>query len=278
VQVGSYTVVVDGSRIELLRQGVLVGAGRWTGRRIEDCLLELEPDVSEHDDAREDRLGRRQALFAEIEARLAAEEAAAVEAMHASFYNEDGVDLREIVWTLGLTHGERLREMEEYVGPRFRSTLEILVRHRVDFMVIGGVAANLLGASFTTKDLDILYSRKPENIARLMSALAELDAVFNDLAGRRIVPNESYLVNERPKLLRTRFGMLDVLGTLSMEDDATNYEDVLGDSVVLDLGGLAVRVLRLEKIIEVKTKAGRPKDVAVLPLLRAALEEARKRG
>jgi hypothetical protein len=40
---------------------------------------------------------------------------------------------------------------------------------------------------------------------------------------------------------------------------------------------MAVRVLELSRIIEVKQAAGRPKDLAVLPLLRATLDEIRKR-
>jgi hypothetical protein len=38
-------------------------------------------------------------------------------------------------------------------------------------------------------------------------------------------------------------------------------------------GGLTVRVLGLPALIEAKERAGRPKDLAALPVLRATLEE-----
>ena len=41
-------------------------------------------------------------------------------------------------------------------------------------------------------------------------------------------------------------------------------------------GGLKIRILDLETLIEVKTGAGRPKDMAVLPILRQTLAERRR--
>jgi len=42
--------------------------------------------------------------------------------------------------------------------------------------------------------------------------------------------------------------------------------------------GVTVRVLGLEPLIEIKRRMGRPKDVAVVPLLEATLDERKKRG
>ncbi len=296
MQLGDYTVRADGRRIEILRDGVLLGRGRWTGKRIEGFSAslvdrgKLDAKLTEEQliQVLNQELAKEQAIFEQFEAFLSAEEDSAVPAMHEGFYNEDGVDLREIVWMLGQPPIERLRVTDASFGTRFASTLAIFAKHDVAFMVIGGVAANLQGADFYTKDLDLLYSRSPENIERLMRALEELDALFDDGGTSKVPPNPPglqwiekrdalKLVTCRPKLLRTRFGSLDLLGTLSMEDDATNYEDMLGASIAMDMGDYTLRVLRLETIIEVKTKAARNKDKAVLPILRAALAERDKR-
>lgn len=47
---------------------------------------------------------------------------------------------------------------------RFRGLLQALLRHGVDFFVVGGVAAQLEGASIVTLDLDILYNKTPANL------------------------------------------------------------------------------------------------------------------
>lgn len=150
--------------------------------------------------------------------------------------------------------------------------LHALVRHDVEYIVVGGMAAALQGAPVNTLDIDIVYSRSEENIARLMAALTELEAVFRT-DPRRLVPNESHLRSTGHKLLQTKHGILDVLATL---EESTTYDDLLPDSTVLEVAGVPVRVLSLERLIEVKAKLNRPKDKAMLLVLQATLAQQRR--
>lgn len=43
--------------------------------------------------------------------------------------------------------------------PDFSAVLEVLAKHEVDFIVVDGVCAVLLGAPVATFDLDIVHSR-----------------------------------------------------------------------------------------------------------------------
>ncbi len=52
------------------------------------------------------------------------------------------------------------------------TTLPALARGGVEFIIVGGVAATIHGSARVTRDLDIVYSRTPENIARLATAVA----------------------------------------------------------------------------------------------------------
>jgi len=63
-------------------------------------------------------------------------------------------------------------------NPRFLEILKVLTRHRVDFIIVGGVSAVLHGAPVTTFDLDVVHSRDQKNLARLLAALQELEAVY----------------------------------------------------------------------------------------------------
>src|SRR5204862_8141022 len=47
-----------------------------------------------------------------------------------------------------------------------------LVEAKVDFILIGGMAAILYGSERVTFDVDVVYSRTPENIERLAVGLA----------------------------------------------------------------------------------------------------------
>ena len=56
------------------------------------------------------------------------------------------------------------------------------------------------------------------------------------------------------------------------------YEELLARTIVLASGSMRLRALTLEKLIDVKTRAGRAKDFAVLPVLAATLDEQRKKS
>jgi hypothetical protein len=157
---------------------------------------------------------------------------------------------------------------------RFAEILRLLAAGDVEFVVVGMAAGILHGAPVTTVDLDVVHRRSPENVARLLRVLAELDAVYRH-DPRRLRPGESHLAGPGHQLLTTTLGDLDCLGTI---DQDRGYEQLLGLSVEMKLaGGLTVRVLSLPALIEAKTRSGRPKDLAALPVLRATLDETNGR-
>ncbi|MCC6170854.1 MAG: hypothetical protein IT481_02375 [Gammaproteobacteria bacterium] len=51
----------------------------------------------------------------------------------------------------------------------FQRILELLERHRVEYVVVGGVAAVLRGAPVSTFDIDALIKVDAANAARLFS-------------------------------------------------------------------------------------------------------------
>jgi hypothetical protein len=158
----------------------------------------------------------------------------------------------------------------------YLSILGTLRRHGVDFIVVGGVCAVLHGAPLATFDLDVVHSREPHNLARLIAALEELDAHYR-IAGRRDKkPGPSHLASGGHQLLMTRFGPLDLLGIIGRGRD---YVQLLDHSVELEIGRhLRVRVLSLESLVKTKEETGQEKDRAALPVLRQVLEQKSKTG
>jgi hypothetical protein len=157
---------------------------------------------------------------------------------------------------------------------RFAEILRLLAAGEVEFVVVGMTAGVLQGAPVSTVDLDVVHRRTPENVTRLLRVLGELDAVYrHDPRHRR--PQASHLVGPGHQLLATTLGDLDCLGTI---DQDRGYEQLLDQTVEMALaGGRTVRVLSLPALIEAKERAGRPKDLAALPVLRATLDELKRR-
>jgi len=143
----------------------------------------------------------------------------------------------------------------------------------VELIVVGGVAAAIQGAPVVTQDLDILYRIEPGNLDRLKQALDALNAVTRD-DSRRLRFTLGHLATKGHKLAISDAGAIDILGSIN---DGLVFEDLLPHTVRMDLAGLEVKVLRLEKLIELKRELGRPKDLAALPVLEATLLEQQKR-
>jgi len=158
---------------------------------------------------------------------------------------------------------------------RFADILRLLAENEVEFIVVGMAAAILQGAPVTTVDLDLVHRRSRENVERLLRVLSQLDATYRH-DPRALRPAESHLVGPGHQLLTTTHGDLDCLGTI---DQDRGYEALLDQTVELRLaGGRGIRVLSLPALIEAKERAGRPKDLAALPVLKATLEERERRG
>ena len=156
---------------------------------------------------------------------------------------------------------------------RYRSILEALDRHAVEHIVVGGVCAVAHGAPITTFDLDLVHRRDAENISRILAALAELGAYHREPGDRRLAPQRRALESSGPSLFVTELGSLDFIGELS----GRGFEQLLPHTAEFVLAaGLRIRILDLETLIEVKECAGRPKDLAVLPVLRQTLAERRR--
>jgi hypothetical protein len=156
---------------------------------------------------------------------------------------------------------------------RFGDALRALVRHDVEFIVVGMAAGILQGVPLTTMDVDIVHKRTAENVERLLAALRELQAVYRG-DPRNLSPQASHLMGPGHQLLTTVHGDLDCLGAV---DSGKGYEDLISHTTELVIGGNAsVRVLDLSTLIDVKRRAGRPKDLAAIPFLEATLDEIRR--
>jgi hypothetical protein len=156
---------------------------------------------------------------------------------------------------------------------RFSEILRLLATNEVDFIVVGMTAGVLQGVPVTTIDLDIVHRRDPANVARRLGVLADLDAVY--LRPAQAPAPGIHLLGPGHQLLTTTHGDLDCLGAIG---EGVAYEQLLERTVEMALsGGLTIRVLSLPALIEAKEQAGRPKDLAVLPVLRATLDEMKQR-
>jgi hypothetical protein len=151
----------------------------------------------------------------------------------------------------------------------------VLVRHRVECVIIGGAAAYLQGSPFLTEDVDITPRVAVDNYERLTSALQELDAKVR-AHGTEPLPfshDAASLMDVQIWNLTTKFGDLDIT---TMPAGTTGYEDLRRDAIHIAVAGDTVSVASLADIVRSKAAANRPKDQRTLPVLRELLGEQTK--
>ena len=152
--------------------------------------------------------------------------------------------------------------------------LAVLLTHEVRFVVIGGLAASLLGSSMTTNDLDICYARSDQNLIALSAALHQLHAKL-----RGAPPDVPFqldaesLRNGDHLTFETDAGAVDILG---IPKGTKGFDQLTTDAVTVDFQGMQLQVASLEQVIRMKEVAGRPKDrlgLEILAALREVIEE-----
>jgi hypothetical protein len=141
----------------------------------------------------------------------------------------------------------------------------------VAFILIGGVAARAHGAARITQDVDVSYSRSPENIGLIVKALAPFDPYLR--AAPRGLPFEWSVATLKAGLnvtLTTSAGDIDLLGEIV---GGGRYEDLALHVIAVPIFGRETLLLDIPWLIQVKRAAGRPKDLEVIAELQALLEE-----
>jgi hypothetical protein len=163
----------------------------------------------------------------------------------------------------------------ELVPYRPDEILAVLERHHVQYVVIGGLAAELRGSPYVTRDVDITPARNRENFAKLAAALSELGAKLriSDVEEPLAIPLDEHSFEQRTTwTFVTQHGYLNIP---LLPDGTRGYDDLrrsatrerLTDTVTTSVAALA-------DVIRSKEAAGRDKDRSVLPILRQVLERS----
>jgi hypothetical protein len=142
--------------------------------------------------------------------------------------------------------------------PDLRALLTPLVQHGVDFILIGGMAGISHGSSYPTYDLDVVYARDRDNIARLVAALRETGVSLRGApADLPFLLDAKTIENGSNFTFVTPHGDLDILGHA---DGMPGYDELRGSATVRTILGLEVRVAAIDHLIAMKRAANRPKD------------------
>jgi len=157
----------------------------------------------------------------------------------------------------------------------FAKLLRVLSDADVEFILIGGLAANAHGSARVTTDVDVSYGRSPANLKRVVKALAPLKPYLRGAPpGLPFNWSAATLKAGLNFTLTTTIGPIDLFGEIV---GGGTYDDLLPHSSTVHAFGRNLKLLDLPWLIRVKRAAGRPKDLEVVAELEALLEEGGRR-
>jgi predicted nucleotidyltransferase len=162
-------------------------------------------------------------------------------------------EARYACWNMADDSANKSTEQSE-----LEAVASVLLRHGVEFLVVGGQAEVLMGSPRVTYDTDLCYRRSPENLERLAAALQEIKATLRGApADLPFVLDARALAFGNNYTLNTSLGPLDLLGWV---EPLGTFESLLPLSETYTVGELNLRTIGLEDLIRVKQHIGRAKD------------------
>jgi len=138
--------------------------------------------------------------------------------------------------------------------PEFKEMLALLVKHKVNFMLIGGYAVIHYGYARTTADMDIWLRPDNENKTNLIAALAGFGIEEDDLkaiAEHDFTQTQMFFLGQKPR-------RMDFLTKIS----GVTYQEAALQVNHFPLDNIQVPVIQFEHLILSKISNGRPQDKA----------------
>lgn len=153
----------------------------------------------------------------------------------------------------------------------FPLVLRTLAGGHIDFIAVGAIAAIAQGIILTTEDVDVVYARSPENLRRIVAALAPFQPYLRGAPpGLPFQLDERILRNGLNFTFETTMGNVDLLGEVS---GGGSFEQLRPFAETKTAFGVQFLSVGLDKLILLKRAAGRPKDFEMVARLEAARQE-----
>ena len=144
---------------------------------------------------------------------------------------------------------------------------------RVEFILVGGLAAVIQGAPVTTFDLDIVHRQTDKNIKKIIKFLKLVRATQRRPDKKILKPDEKDLRGTGHLLLSTSFGPLDILGSI---EKGLGFGELLPSAIEIKFQGYPTYILNLETLVALKRGSKIPKEQYQLQIYEETLRLKRQ--
>jgi len=145
----------------------------------------------------------------------------------------------------------------------YEEILREFQKHKVKYVLVGGMAVNLLGFPRTTADMDILVKMDDANIAKIVKILKKRGYCVKQPVDPMLIANkkirEDWIKNKFLKAFN--FYKYDELKEIDIILQSTvSYAKAKKNAVTIKDGDLRLSVISIKDLIKMKKDAGRDLD------------------
>jgi len=134
----------------------------------------------------------------------------------------------------------------------FKDFIQALTNNHVKYVLVGGYSVILHGHTRTTGDLDIWVEKSESNYDLLVQAFNEFGLSLFDMTKSNFLSN--------PQLDVFTFGRPPVSIDIITSIKGCVFDQVFNNSLIIEIEGIEIRLIRLNDLLVAKKAANRPKD------------------
>ncbi|MDP2929934.1 MAG: hypothetical protein Q8O01_07765 [Candidatus Omnitrophota bacterium] len=145
----------------------------------------------------------------------------------------------------------------------YEEILRAFQKQKVKYVLVGGIAFNLLGGERSTHDMDILVDMTDENLAKVAAILKargyKVKQPVDPMGIADAKTRGDWMRNKNMKAFN--FYKEDEMKEVDIIiDSPVQYPEARKDSVSIKVGPLTMPVISIKKLMKMKKGTGRPVD------------------
>lgn len=161
----------------------------------------------------------------------------------------------------------------------YEEILRDFSRERVKYVLVGGVALNLLGYMRATMDLDLLVEMSDENLGKIVRIMKKRGYVVRqpvDPMGIAEKKTRRSWIREKHMKAFNFYKDKELKEVDLIIESPVTFEQAVKEVKRIRLGDLTLPVISVDHLIQMKQKAARPDDLRDVEILRE-IKKAEKR-
>jgi len=147
----------------------------------------------------------------------------------------------------------------------YEEILREFQRQKVKYVLVGGVAFNLLGGYRNTLDMDILVEMSDENLLKIVNILKKTGYHVKQPVDPIMIADkktrQDWIKNKHMKAFNFYKGERTYEEVDIVIDSSVDFKEAIKDAIEVKMSGLNLKIISPKKFIKMKKSSGRDKDL-----------------